>query len=986
MIIPWWQALRLRPEVSTNSGNIDDVQMSLFRAVYGNPPAPYGDPVYYGAITHPTTTLAGLMSRIAVRLGGGDRYTSVRALYHLDQGMGGGKSHGLIGLYHMAKSPHIFSETDLGQMVWAATRQRLGGSDPDLINTHVVVLSADHMTPFAPDPHHEVDGPASTLWERFLWRLVEHNYEIFRHYQSRWDQEGITQALASLNRPILILVDEIMDYVRQLDDTKYEGQRNTELAFLKALFDAVNDIPHVALVIVMISTEQDKAEYGRHAQGFREELLANIVRNGTSTAVTEASDFSQIIRRRLFETSVSHEVAMATATYFTDITSQWKTVLSRIPGFDSATFPAEVTRAYPFHPDLLRLVETEWGNLAGYQRVRSTVALFAQTVYIWMERAKRNEWVPLLIGLGDLPLDQSGVREALLSSGIIENETTAANYRQVIASDIVGEGGIGGIATKLDHEYEGTESWYTVNPQAAQRMATALLLYSLVPRSGGRLGATEAEIKAASFVSASVFAATDAETIFNALKDTEIGLGAIDIMSGLGGQPPRYQLTTRQTLQMLFRVQRGAVTDKERDSQIAIVAEKLIRSGAGFSKTRFIKDESDSQGRQRTNIDTFADLDERNATRLVVLDPSRWTLLNGRDDETRRAITMAFGVGPEPLPVTHAASLVIACVNTQRRGVARQRAAELLAWSRVANVQIVRDDAGWKAEAENQIAGARASLEKEVRRAFQHFAYLLRDAQNVLEVRFAKFDEDGKSSLSGANIWDQLVEAGRAVTPGALTVEGLLLAIKDELPRSLAEISALFWTNPRMPMLSSMDELRRALFNALNSGKLQLVTANGDVAPIPDRAGDLPISATTITVRMPVVEQESTAELDAQATSGESQEAGVSYTNMGSTGKSFVSESPIKANNAATPTKNSEMVSTARAQLWMKLQTDLSYQPNREKVFGMLLRLKNIIDDGDLESIVLTMDIVGSKERLTELIEIAKPLEGMQHRLENLPD
>src|SRR5262249_55027568 len=110
MMIPWWQALRLRPEVGVNSGNIDDVQMSLFCAVYGNPPAPYGDPEYYGAITYPTATLAGLMSRIAIRLGGGDHYTSVRALYHLDQGMGGGKSHGLIGLYHMAKSPDIFSE------------------------------------------------------------------------------------------------------------------------------------------------------------------------------------------------------------------------------------------------------------------------------------------------------------------------------------------------------------------------------------------------------------------------------------------------------------------------------------------------------------------------------------------------------------------------------------------------------------------------------------------------------------------------------------------------------------------------------------------------------------------------------------------------------------------------------------------------------------------------------------------------------------
>ena len=35
---------------------------------------------------------------VAVRLGGGSNYTRARALWQLDQAMGGGKSHGLTGL------------------------------------------------------------------------------------------------------------------------------------------------------------------------------------------------------------------------------------------------------------------------------------------------------------------------------------------------------------------------------------------------------------------------------------------------------------------------------------------------------------------------------------------------------------------------------------------------------------------------------------------------------------------------------------------------------------------------------------------------------------------------------------------------------------------------------------------------------------------------------------------------------------------------
>jgi len=971
MITPWWQALSLRPEVGASAGNIDDVQMSLYRAVYANPPAPYSDPAYYGAITYPTATLAGLMARIMVRLGGRDRYTSARALYHLDQGMGGGKSHGLIGLYHMAHRPAIFKATDIGKAVWSDAKARLDGAEPDLLNAHVVVLSADHMTPFAPDTRPDMDGPARTLWERFLWRLVDRDYNLFTRFQPRWDQEGITEALASLNRPVLILMDEIMDYVRQLDDVRYENERNAELAFLKALFDAVNDVPHVAMVVVMISTERDRAVYGPLAQRLREELQANMVRNGASTAVTEASDFSQIIRRRLFDAPPPDNVTMATAAMFTETTAPWKAVLQRVPAADAASFPTAMARAYPFHPDLLRLVETEWAALAGYQRVRSTVTLFAQTAYTWADRAKRGEWAPLLIGPGDLPLENSGVREALLGSGIIESETTVANYRQVIATDVVGEGGAGGVAAGMDEGYGKTDAWHSANPRAAQRMATALLLYSLAPRAGGKLGATEAEIKASSFVPNPAYAATDAETVFNDLRDTDAGLGALDVMAGLGGQPARYQLTTRQTLQMLFRVQRAAITEPDRDAQIAAVAERTASSGPGFSKERFIRDERDAQGQPRADRDILADLDESNATRLVVLDPSRWTLLNGRDDETRKAITMAFGVGPGALPVTHAASLVVACVNTQRRNQARLRAADFLAWTRVGRVQIVADDAALLAQANTEINGAKAALEREVKRAFQHYAYLVRDADNKLEVRFAKFDEDSKTALSGAQVWDQLVGSGRAVTPDGLTVRGLMLALRDELPLSLSEVTARFWTNPRMPMLSGVEELRRALFGALTAGQLELVNADGQVAPSPEQARDLPIGTATITVRLPAPKEEGEIEPEQK-----SAPAGVP-------GGGLFGNAPSSSPGGA-PAGPSTL--PARASLWMKVQADLSDEGRRDNVVALLRRLANIADDGDLETSTMTLEMIGDKGRLNEAIEIATRIAGTQRRLEDLPE
>ena len=71
---PWWEVVALRDEVTSSGGAIDDVQMSLHNAVFGQEGVgagrtPYSDAAYFGSITHPTGNLVELMARVAVRLG-----------------------------------------------------------------------------------------------------------------------------------------------------------------------------------------------------------------------------------------------------------------------------------------------------------------------------------------------------------------------------------------------------------------------------------------------------------------------------------------------------------------------------------------------------------------------------------------------------------------------------------------------------------------------------------------------------------------------------------------------------------------------------------------------------------------------------------------------------------------------------------------------------------------------------------------------------
>src|SRR5688572_11118421 len=127
-VTPWWRTIRLRDEVTSGHGRIDDVQMSLHDAVFGKAgggEVPYHKAAYYGEITHPAGSLVGLMSQIALRLGVPGAKLA-RAVWRLDQAMGGGKSHGLIGMWHLTEHADEFAGTELGRKVLAEAEEVAG--------------------------------------------------------------------------------------------------------------------------------------------------------------------------------------------------------------------------------------------------------------------------------------------------------------------------------------------------------------------------------------------------------------------------------------------------------------------------------------------------------------------------------------------------------------------------------------------------------------------------------------------------------------------------------------------------------------------------------------------------------------------------------------------------------------------------------------------------------------------------------------------
>ncbi|MEJ7742367.1 MAG: hypothetical protein WKF73_07370 [Nocardioidaceae bacterium] len=119
-----------------------------------------------------------------------------------------------------------------------------------------------------------------------------------------------------------------------------------------------------------------------------------------------------------------------------------------------------------------------------------------------------------------------------------------------------------------------------------------------------------------------------------------------------------------------------------------------------------------------------AGVDDARSTRLVVLDPRLFRLLNGSDQDTREAVRSVMGLGPNKVPVQWASSAVFAVINTQGRAAARGAAAAYLAWNRVAGMDAVRADDDLTEQARAERAEARRNLDSAVRRAYRHFIYL----------------------------------------------------------------------------------------------------------------------------------------------------------------------------------------------------------------------------------------------------------------------
>ena len=247
---------------------------------------------------------------------------------------------------------------------------------------------------------------------------------------------------------------------------------------------------------------------------------------------------------------------------------------------------------------------------------------------------------------------------------------------------------------------------------------------------------------------------------------------------------------------MLVNNIRRTITDDERDEVIAEFAQRLSSTGpfprAPFRRGR--REAHASRGSRHRGIDTAY------TTRLVVLDPAQFSLRNGSEQSTstRSPSRPASGRARRSSPCSGPRA---ACLLLSTPSAARTHAGWRSSISRGRRLwphPRVQADDELKATGTKELAAAKEQLEKAIKRAFQHVAYLAQpDPEGERQLEQVTFDDEHSTSLDGTIVWKALAERDKVFDAGHFSAKALVHNLRDgDYGRTLSDLRAAFYSAP----------------------------------------------------------------------------------------------------------------------------------------------------------------------------------------------
>lgn len=394
LAVPLDEVLHSTPDESVFAANLAD-------AVAGTAPSVYSDPEKFFRRTHPSS---GLVDLLHIALG---RLSGVRPdsppIIRVDTNLGGGKTHNLIALCHACRGniPADRAEIFLGP----------GGEDlwrtiPDVRRGIFVGTDAG------------VSRSDRTLWGR-LGQQIGGNigYALLQA-----DDEGRTapgaEKLKTLlgDSPNLIVIDEIAHYLEKAQGVNVGATtlaRQT-LTFVMSLCEAAAQLPRTVVVITTTQDSRVFREGTEEALGLLSELTNITGRQARLIRPSIEADIPKMLASRLFARLDTSAVPAIVRDY-QDALQRAESIVGGLPQeMHAVRFGRRMEETWPFHPELIALLDKRLSTNPHFQRTRGALRLLARAVrLIWNGDERPLAVHPHHLDLSDDEIIRSQLTNAL---------------------------------------------------------------------------------------------------------------------------------------------------------------------------------------------------------------------------------------------------------------------------------------------------------------------------------------------------------------------------------------------------------------------------------------------------------------------------------------------------------------------------------------------------------------------------------------------
>ncbi len=379
---PWHQVMELREEIRTGDLSLAFFAADLTKAVMGEGPMVYRDPLEFFALTYPTANLKKLARDVVLRLAG----ESDKAVRQLELTYGGGKTHTLLTLYHLVRAP-----SELPEHLPAVQEfvNSIGRRPP---NTRVGFVGFDKLDPKLGVAARSPEGEVARFlypWNVLAWQLAgaagldaigssveeERDSPPFENVLGEGDSShmGLFRLVRDQGDGILILLDEVLMWaVEKVRED--EGWLDTLQTFFQSLSQAVAATKGAAMVVSLLASDPRFNEGLGRRVALR---LSDVLRREQEEPIqpVEKKDVSEVLRRRLF-----------TAASYSDTSHVGPNVSAAVAGIVTLDEDADRLRgdieaalraSYPFDPNLTEVLYHKWTQISGFQRTRGVLRTFA---------------------------------------------------------------------------------------------------------------------------------------------------------------------------------------------------------------------------------------------------------------------------------------------------------------------------------------------------------------------------------------------------------------------------------------------------------------------------------------------------------------------------------------------------------------------------------------------------------------------------------